>query len=192
VVGHLGNAPSCLPVPSQADFFLPHARWRMAEGFHPKPLPRFYLFSRQGTTTQCFTIHKVVIPARIALAASSFAGKRSCSAELRDNWWRITVSRRTLPGAGRSCHILSLIPQRSAAGRNCTRILDVRSVALWILLSYGSDKVEHRLRLALSRIWVAARRFGFFTLRCKMVRRPGNAPGWARKPTDLQAASALY
>jgi hypothetical protein len=112
----------------------------------------------------------MVIPARIALAASSFAGKRSCSAELRDNWWRITVSRRTLPGAGRSCHILSLIPQRSAAGRNCTRILDVRSVALWILLSYGSDKVEHRLRLALSRIWVAARRFGFFTLRC-MVRR---------------------
>jgi hypothetical protein len=85
VVGHLGNAPSCLPVPSQADFFLPHARWRMAEGFHPKPLPRFYLFSRQGTTTQCFTIHKVVIPARIALAASSFAGKRSCSAELRDS-----------------------------------------------------------------------------------------------------------
>jgi hypothetical protein len=31
---------------------------------------------------------KVVIPARIALAASSFAGKRSGSAELRDNWWR--------------------------------------------------------------------------------------------------------
>ena len=32
--------------------------WRMAEGFHPKPLTRrFYLFSRQGTATQCFTIH---------------------------------------------------------------------------------------------------------------------------------------
>ena len=60
--------------------------WRMAEGFHPKPLTRrFYLFSRQGTATQCFTIQKMVIPARIALAASSFAGKRSCSAELRDN-----------------------------------------------------------------------------------------------------------
>ena len=57
----------------------------MAEGILPKPLPRFYLFSRQGTATQCFTIHKVVIPARIALAASSFAGKRSDSAELRDN-----------------------------------------------------------------------------------------------------------
>jgi hypothetical protein len=35
--------------------------------------------------------------------------------------------------------------------------------------------MEHRLRLALSRIWVAARRFGFFTLRC-MVRRLGIAP----------------
>ena len=44
--------------------------WRMAEGFHPKPLTRrFYLFSRQGTATQCFTIQKMVIPARIALAA---------------------------------------------------------------------------------------------------------------------------
>jgi len=56
-------------------------------------------------------------------------------------------------------------------------------------LSY--EGMEHRLRLALSRIWVAARRFGFFTLRC-MVRRPGNAPGWAQRPTALQAASALY
>jgi hypothetical protein len=35
--------------------------------------------------------------------------------------------------------------------------------------------MEHRLRLALSRIWVAARRFGFFTLRC-VVRRLGIAP----------------
>jgi hypothetical protein len=33
--------------------------WRMAEGILPKPLTRrFYLFSRQGTATQCFTIHK--------------------------------------------------------------------------------------------------------------------------------------
>ena len=59
--------------------------WRKAEGILPKPLPRFYLFSRQGTATQYFTFHKVVFPARIALAASSFAGKRSRSAELRES-----------------------------------------------------------------------------------------------------------
>ena len=56
--------------------------WRRA--FSPNHF-WFYLFSRQGTATQYFTIHKVAIPARIALAASSFAGKRSSSAELRDN-----------------------------------------------------------------------------------------------------------
>jgi hypothetical protein len=37
VVGHPGIAPGYLLVPSQADFLLPHARWRMAEGSHPKP-----------------------------------------------------------------------------------------------------------------------------------------------------------
>jgi hypothetical protein len=53
--------PECLFVPSEADFFLPHARWRIAEGFHPKPLTReFHLFSRQVPPAAAFTIHRVV------------------------------------------------------------------------------------------------------------------------------------
>ena len=50
--------------------------------------------------------------------------------------------------------------------------------------------MEHRLRLALSRIWVAARRFGFFTLRC-MVRRLGIAPN-ERKPRSLYRRARLF
>src|SRR5271166_2930506 len=92
-------------------FLMPDGGWRRA--LSPNPSGSLCFQDRPGAVVQ-FTIHKMVIPARIALAASSFAGKRSSSTELRDSWWRITVSRRTLPGAGRSCHILSLIPQKVA------------------------------------------------------------------------------
>jgi hypothetical protein len=108
VVGHLGNAPSCLLVPSEADFFLPHARWRMAEGFHPKPLPRFYLFSRQGTATQCFTIHKVVPTAGIAPAAFSFA---SCCSVL--------LSYAGIGGDGGNCIHHSLLARQARPSGTC-------------------------------------------------------------------------
>ena len=66
--------PECLLVPSEADFFLPHARWRIAEGFHLKPLTReFHLFSRQVPPAAVFTIHRLVPTAGIAPAALSFA-----------------------------------------------------------------------------------------------------------------------
>jgi hypothetical protein len=45
VVGHPGIAPGYLLVPSEADFFLPHARWPRA--LIPN-LFRFSLFSRQA------------------------------------------------------------------------------------------------------------------------------------------------
>jgi hypothetical protein len=56
--------------------------WRRA--FSPNHF-WFYLFSRQGTATQYFTIHvKVAFPARIALAA--FASQTDAlSTELREN-----------------------------------------------------------------------------------------------------------
>jgi hypothetical protein len=66
--------PESLFVPSEADFFLPHARWRIAEGFHPKLLTReFHLFSRQVPPAAAFTIHRLVPTAGIAPAAFSFA-----------------------------------------------------------------------------------------------------------------------
>jgi hypothetical protein len=48
--------------------------------------------------------------------------------------------------------------------RSCTRIFDVRSVALWILLSYSSVKVDSCVGLAPTNDRVAAGRFGFFSL----------------------------
>ncbi len=50
--------------------------------------------------------------------------------------------------------------------------------------------MEHRLRLALSRIWVAARRFGFFTLRC-MVQRLRIALS-ERIPRELYRLARLF
>jgi hypothetical protein len=60
---------------------------RLADGggHSPQTLTGSLCFQdRPGAVVQ-FTIHKMVIPARIALAASSFAGKHSGSAELQDN-----------------------------------------------------------------------------------------------------------
>jgi hypothetical protein len=54
-------------------------------GLSPQTFSGSLCFQDRYGAVVRFTIHKVVIPARIALAASSFAGKRSCSAELRDN-----------------------------------------------------------------------------------------------------------
>ncbi len=51
-----------------------------------------------------------------------------------------------------------------AAGRSCTRIFDVRSVALLILLSYGSVKVDSCVGLAPTNDRVATGRFDFFSL----------------------------
>ena len=82
------------------------------------------------------------------------------------------------------------VTPKFAAGRSCTRIFGVRNVALSFCLSYGSVKVEHRVRLALTRICFADRRFGFFTLRC-MVRRLGIAPN-ERKPRSLYRRARLF
>src|ERR1700724_193953 len=60
-------------------------KWRMAEGFHPKPLTRrFYLFSRQGTAKQCFTIHKW-FPRLESHQRPSASQAAALSAELRGN-----------------------------------------------------------------------------------------------------------
>ena len=73
---------------------------------------------------------KVAFPARIALAGLRFRKPTLWSAPATGKWWRITVSRRSLPGAGRSCRILSLIPQSGTPARNLIRISRIRSAAL--------------------------------------------------------------
>ena len=80
------------------------------------------------------------------------------STQATGKWWRIAVSRRALPGAGRACHVLSLIPPNGTPARTFTRIFDVRSVALCFKLR--GHKVDARLGLPPSKIYFADRRFG--------------------------------
>ena len=95
----------------------------------------------------------MVIPARIALAASSFAGKRSCSAELRDN--------EIGGGGGNRTHSLNLArigrpydchPQLLPAG--VAPASSALEASRSLLLSYGSAKwspapVSHRANVVL-------------------------------------------
>ena len=120
-------------------------------GHSPQTSSGFSLFSRQARRGSPFTIHKVVLPARIAPAASSFAGKRS--AELRDNEIGGDGGSRThslnLARTGRlyDCH-----PQMLPAGVAPASFALEASRSL--LLSYGSAKwspapVSHRANVVL-------------------------------------------
>jgi hypothetical protein len=81
-----------LLVPGQAPRLLRLLPDKLADGGGLSPqtsyeevLPVFKTGHRYAVLRHPF---EMVIPARIALAASSFAGKRSRSAELRDSLWR--------------------------------------------------------------------------------------------------------
>ena len=144
-------------------------------GLSPQTFSGSLCFQDRYGAVVRFTIHKVVIPARIALAASSFAGKRSCSAELRDNEIGGGGGNRThslnLARIGRpyDCHPLN------ATGRSCTRIFGVRSVALFSV-ELRQRKVEPRPGIAPGKCRFADDRVRLLA-REAMVRRPGNAPG---------------
>src|SRR5271165_2275749 len=92
MVGHLGTAPS-ISWSQARRVNLSHScpiNWRIAEGSHPKPLPRFHLFSRQVPPTAAFTIHKVALPAGIA-PAPPVPQTDALSAELRENKLRVRL-----------------------------------------------------------------------------------------------------
>jgi hypothetical protein len=105
--------------------------WRMAEGFHPKPLTRrFYLFSRQGTATQCFTIHKMVPTAGIAPAAFSFASCCSVCSSYAGMVETVRVALTTACLQDRLASTEHASPKSGTPARSPTRISRIRSAAL--------------------------------------------------------------